>query len=81
VLSNFYRMCRDVYDNLYTKLQMPSSNGISLITTDLKVKNIILLATLSFYTHSTKILLQKNLYNFPRSITIHPKMPVTIITK
>jgi len=57
--QQFPRMCRDVYDNLHTKLQMPSSNGISLITTDLKVKNIILLAILLFYTHSTKMLPQK----------------------
>jgi len=74
-------MCRDVYDNFHTKLQMPSSNGKSLNTTDLKVKNIILPAIFSFYKYSTKILPQKYLYNFPRSNIIHPKTQVTIIIK
>jgi len=56
---------------------MPSSNGKSLITTDLKVKNIILPAILSFYRHSTKILPQKN---FPRSITVHFKNMVYMVS-
>jgi hypothetical protein len=81
VLSNFYRMCRDVYDNRHTKLYMPTSTGLSLITTDLKVKKKKKTFSTSHFTCILQKYYHKNFYIFPRSITIHHKTQVTILMK
>ena len=72
---------QNVQGCLWQSPNQTCSNGSSVITTDFKVTNNILTATLSFYMHSTKLLLEQELYIFPRSITIHPKTQATIIIK
>ena len=72
---------QNVYDNRHTKLYMPTSTGLSLITTDLKVKKKKKTFSTSHFTCILQKYYHKNFYIFPRSITIHHKTQVTILMK